>query len=89
MDSKRIDQCLTEFFVMILPKINGYLSEEGFVTGPNISIVDIMLYCELQTICTMYKRDINPGEAKLATWRDRLSQEPALMELDSKFGQLC
>ena len=73
MDSKRIDQCLTEFFVMILPKINGYLSEEGYVTGPNISIVDIMLYCELQTICTMYKRDINPSETKLATWRDRLS----------------
>ena len=78
MDNKRIEQCLTEFFVMILPKINGYLSEDGYVTGPKISIVDIMLYCELQTICTMYKRDINPSETKLANWRDRLSQEVAL-----------
>ena len=62
--------------------------EDGYVTGPEITIVDIMLYCELQTICKMYKRDISVSEAKLATWRDRLSEEPALKKLDAEFESL-
>jgi len=58
LDDARIEQHLTEFFDIILQKINDYLTESGYLTGPMISVVDIMVYCEIQTICVMYKRDV-------------------------------
>ena len=54
----RVKQYLAEFFDNMLQQIDGYLTDMGYVTGPNISIVDIMLYFEIYTICVMYRREI-------------------------------
>lgn len=82
-DEGKIQQYLTEFFDIILAKINGYLTESGYMTGPQISIVDIMIFCELETICTMYSRDVPPSLTKLRQWYDKLSSEASIKAVNS------
>jgi len=54
------------------------LNESGYMTGPKISVVDIMVYCEIDTICLMYNRDVPANLAKLANWYERLAREESL-----------
>ena len=64
---------------MILVKIDGYLtSDDSYVTGTNITIVDIMLFCEIETICLMYSKEIPSNLVKLLSWYERLAGEEAL-----------
>lgn len=67
-DDKRIQQYLNEFFDLILTKVDAYLVKGGYITGPKISIVDIMIFCEIETICKMYKRTLPSSLTKLADW---------------------
>ena len=42
-----LNEDLEEFFDIILPKINSKLSSTKYVTGEKITIIDIMIYCEI------------------------------------------
>ena len=80
IDNNKIQQYLAEFFDMILVKIDGYLStdDDCYVTGANISIVDIMLFCEIETVSLMYRREIPANLVKLNTWYEKLAAEESL-----------
>jgi hypothetical protein len=88
LDDARINQLLSEFFDIILQKINDFLDEAGYLTGKMISVVDIMIYCEIQTVCIMYKRDVPLGLGKLAPWYEKLSGEEALVNVNRQFKTL-
>lgn len=79
---------MSEFFDIILQKVNDFLTESGYLSGPMISVVDIMVYCEIQTICVMYKRDVPPHLVKLAGWYKKLSEEQALQRVNAQFKAL-
>ena len=48
-----------------------------------------MLFCEIQTICVMYRRDLPDDLGKLKGWYERLAKEPALAKMNQKFEELC
>ncbi len=73
---------MSEFFDIILLKINDYLDESGYLTGKKISVVDIMVYCEIQTVCIMYKKDIPENLTKLCAWFEKLSSEEAIVNVN-------
>ena len=81
-DDKRIKQYLSEFFDLILTKLDAYLIKGGYITGPKITIVDIMIVCEIETICRMYKRELPQNLSKLADWYGRLINERALKKVN-------
>ena len=81
-DDKRIKQYLSEFFDLILTKLDAYLIKGGYITGPKITIVDIMIVCEIETICRMYKRELPQNLTKLADWHGRLIEERALKKVN-------
>ena len=67
---------------MILTKVDAYLIKGGYITGPKITIVDIMILCEIETICKMYNRELPSNLSKLADWYERLSSERALKKVN-------
>ena len=66
---------------MILTKVDAYLIKGSYITGPKITIVDIMIICEIETICKMYNRELPQNLSKLADWYERLSSERALKKV--------
>ena len=58
------------------------------MTGAKISIVDIMMFCELETICTMYSRDVPPSQKKLRVWYEKLSEEASIKSVNAQFHEL-
>ena len=45
---------LDEFFNIILLKVNQKLANSKYITGKKITIIDIMIYCEIQTVLKLY-----------------------------------
>ena len=84
----RISQHLTDFFGVVLNNIDDYLTDMGFMTGPHISVVDIMVYCEIFTICELYRREVPAHLTKLSNWFELLSKEEALQRVNGKFKEL-
>ena len=73
---------------MILEKLNVYLADSGFITGPKLSIIDVRLYTEITTICVMFKREVPDRMSKLANWYDAMGHRQAIQEQNEKFKQL-
>ena len=48
------------------------------MTGPKISVVDIMVFCEIDTICLMYNKEVPANLTKLTSWYERLAREQSL-----------
>ena len=47
MAIEHLNEDLDEFFDVILPKINAKLTKHTYVTGPKLTIIDIMIYCDI------------------------------------------
>ena len=47
-----------------------------------------MIFCEVETICTMYKKDLPQNLAKLRDWYERLSNERALKKVNVQFKSI-
>ena len=68
---------------MILFKVDAELSNAEYLTGAQISIVDIMVINEIETICALYKKEIpRDNLEKLATWYDKLNADPAIQNIN-------
>ena len=67
----------------MLQDVDNYLTDMGYVTGPNLSIVDIMLYFEIYTICVMYRREIPTRFKKLKNWYNLLTTQEALIKMNT------
>ena len=54
MAIEHLNEDLDEFMDMILPKIDAKLTRTKYVTGNKMTIIDIMIYCDIQTILKLY-----------------------------------
>ena len=55
------------------------------MSGPQLSIVDIVVFIELDTINSMYKQDIHDDCPKLKSWFAKLSAAPELKKSQKDF----
>ena len=68
---------------MILFKVDAELSNAEYLTGAQISIVDIMVINEIETICALYKKEIpRDNLEKLTIWYDKLNADPAIQNIN-------
>ena len=49
-----LNEDLIEFFEIVLQKCNQRLSKTKWMTGSKMTIIDIMIYCEIQTVLKLY-----------------------------------
>ena len=47
MAIEHLNEDLDEFMEMILPKINSKLEKTAYVTGQKLTIIDVMIYCDI------------------------------------------
>ena len=87
-DEKKIKVLLKEFFDIILKRYNDELAEQKYMTGENVSVVDIQMYIEISTILTMYDKKIPAFYAKLIMWYEEFQGMEQIKALDEDFVNL-
>ena len=80
-DDVRVNESLQELFSIIMLKLDAELKDQGYLTGIKISIVDIMMVIEIQTICVMYSKSIPENFVKLTQWYDKIVNEEAIQKV--------
>ena len=90
-DVKKItEEDMSEFFDHILSRLEEKLVELTYLTGEKMTIVDIMVYCEIKTILKLYKREISAEKSEnLLKWYEELSQNKFVKEIDGEFDKVC
>ena len=62
------------------------------MTGKRIAVVDIIVYCELQTVCKLYGIAINGDKYvkcnHLAAWLGALGESEVLEEMDTELERV-
>ena len=82
MAIEHLNEDLDEFMEMILPKINSKLEKTAYVTGQKLTIIDVMIYCDIQTVLKLYRRDIESSKSNLKAlknWHISLGEHSALV----------
>mmetsp|Transcript_1062 Transcript_1062/g.933 ORF Transcript_1062/g.933 Transcript_1062/m.933 type:complete len:226 (+) Transcript_1062:15-692(+) len=62
------------------------LGEAKYLTGDSLRIVDIVIFNEILTVCTLLKLDTNEYE-KLHAWRATVREEELVADLEEKFHE--
>ena len=70
---ERLDLWLHEFEDQIIVKFNIELKKHEFLTGPEFSVIDIIVFCEIQQVVLMYERPIPAHLTKLNEWYDKIN----------------
>ena len=63
----------------LLGKLEETLVKKKYLTGEKITVIDIMFYCEIVTICKLYNREIPRDHCScVADWYDNIAKEPSI-----------
>lgn len=72
---------LHEFEEQIITKFEKELGKYEWIAGPKMSIIDIIVYCELHQVIAMYERPIPHQLAKLNEWYEKMSELDCVKEV--------
>ena len=75
---------MAEFEQKRLTKLGELLQQHKYLTGDQISFVDIVVYCEVFQVLTMYDRTVPPHMAKLCEWYDEMGENEAIKAINKK-----
>lgn len=88
MDNEAQQRDLKELYDRLLPTIDKQLakSDQPYICGDNITVVDLMYYNELVTILMLTKTELTESKyPKLAVWfNQRMRSVPELVKLDKQ-----
>ena len=84
-----VKAALEEFFTLIVQELDRWSSRQGYFSGEDLSVVDLMIYNELKTVLVLHKKELS-SEAypDLHNWYLRLSRIQAIGEVDSLFMEI-
>ena len=75
MDKGRLEQNLNDFNESLV-RYEQLLGEHSYLSGPERTHVDIIIFVGIDTINTIYKREIPVECPKLAKWFKQLADIP-------------
>ena len=85
---ERLQLWLHEFEEQIIVKFNEELKKYEYLTGPEFSVIDIIVYCELKQVLTMYERPIPPHLSKLNEWFDKIDALESMQAVNAELTPL-
>ena len=89
----RAQEKLTEmmyiFESQLLPRLDQEISGSNkFLTGPKMSVVDIIIYCEVSQIFCMYRTKVPSSLKKLEDWYAEIGGLDAIRQVDAELEQV-
>ena len=79
---------MAEFEQKRLTKLGELLDQHKYLTGNAVSFVDIVVYCEVYQVLSMYNRVIPPHMAKLSEWYDEMGESEVIKEVNQKLNEV-
>ena len=77
-----------EFEEQIIVKFNAELDKYEYLTGAEFSVIDIMVYCEINQVLAMYERPLPPHLTKLNEWYDKVGNIESIKSVSSEIEPL-
>ena len=60
----------------LLPNLNKEIKEgSDFLVGNSLTVLDVIVYMELNQVLSMYEWTLPPGLAKLNNWYDKMAED--------------
>ena len=59
-----------------------------YLTGATLSVIDILVYCEIHQVLAMYDRTLPPHYTKLNDWYDKIGSIESVKMISSKVEPL-
>ena len=85
---KKVEIRMAEFEQKRLTKLGELLDQHKYLTGNAVSFVDIVVYCEVYQVLSMYNRVIPPHMAKLSEWYDEMGESEVIKEVNQKLNEV-
>ena len=77
-----------EYNDQLLKVYDESLKKNNFLTGEQITFVDIIVYCEIETIIKMTRETIPVYYAALSAWYDKISELAAIKHCNSELAKI-
>ena len=78
-DKNVVQANVNDFIDVVLDHSENQLSTTKFLTGKEIAIVDIIVYCEMQTVLHLYSLQIDSKKySHLAAWHRLIGSNEAM-----------
>ena len=87
IDLEKLEQCLTDFKELML-RYEAQLKSQPYLTGSQMTFVDIVIFIEIETVLLMYRSELPEQCRNMLVWQDTMSKLPALMSVNSEFLRL-
>ena len=71
-----------------MQKLNKELNKYEYLTGNKLSVVDFVVFCEIQQVLKMYGRHLPHHLSKLHEWYEKIEALPALAEITPKLDEV-
>ena len=69
-------------------RYEAQLKSQPYLTGSQMTFVDIVIFIEIETVLLMYRSELPEQCQNMLVWQDTLSKLPALMSVNSEFLRL-
>ena len=69
-------------------RYENQLKKQPYLTGNQISFVDIVVFIEIETVLLMHHCQLPKSCQQLLRWQNLLRREPALMSVNQEFINL-
>ena len=79
---------LHEFDEQLIRKLNGELEKYKYLTGNQMSVVDIIVYCEIHQVLKMYGRQLPRRFAKINEWYEEIDGLEAVQSVNAKLDEV-
>ncbi len=80
---EEINESLEEFYIVILPLIDKKLHKAQFLCGDEFTVVDLLLYNEINTVAILYDRFVTSRDApNLFDWYNQMSKVEEVHQMD-------
>lgn len=86
-DDKGVTMAMTALEEHIYKELNkGELNRSDFLTGPKMSVLDVLYFCEIHQITSHYSREIPKYHNKLANWFDEMIKIDTIKDINAAFN---
>ena len=86
---RKVEVRMAEFEKKRLSKLGELLKDDQkYLTGSQMSFVDIVIYCEVNQVLAMYDRTIPQHETKLVEWYEMMGEDEIIKDVSKKLNQV-
>ena len=85
---ERLQTWLYEFDSQLLEKLNLELNKYEYLTGPKLSVIDIVVHQEIYQVLHMYDRQLPQHLTKMHEWYEKVGEIEAVKNVSQEFDKV-